>query len=1143
MKVFNIDTVIDRKFIVKMTRISLLCLSFFLFALNCMAINSYSQSVRLSMKIDNPNLKDAIVEIKKQTEFDFLYSKDIESLYQANAKIEIKEGTIEEVLNQMFKNSRINYQIIDKTIVLTAGKPVSENTNATSAVKTAQQGITITGTVTDNNAPLPGVTVLLKGTTIGVATDINGKYSINVPNEEAVLHFSFVGYITTELVVGNQRIINVELKEEAQQIEEVVVIGYGVARKSDVTGSVARADLTATENAPNTNIAQAIKGAVPGLNIGIGTNNRAGNNDDISITVRGRNTISGARGPLLVVDGMIYRGNINDLNPSDIQSIDVLKDASSTAIYGSQAANGVLMITTKMVRDIQKPIIEYNGNFALQNLINSKWKGVDREGYIWQIESHHVEERRLAPDYLQPNPNWDITKYFRLASQHKGWLEGTDTDWWGMGTIKTPYITNHSLSIRGRADRVNYFLSFGLMDQKNLVINDKWRRYSFRTNLETKVTNWFTTGMQAFFNISDTSGQSPDMGSITSEIPIMAAYDDNGKIIRRPDRGSINILVIPDNKDLNQRFGLRANFYADIKIPFIEGLSYRVTYAPGASWSRAYRFDYTAQADQGEGYKNYTNGFNWQLDHVATYRRTFGQHSFNITAGYGVEKLVQDETNSRARVFTDQSLNYNSLGLGQSDQHVLSSNAWQETSLFSMGRIIYSFKDRYITTATIRRDGFSGFGANYKTAVFPSMAFAWRISEENFFKQSVPMFNDLKLRASWGKSGNRPPERYATMAQMGTYIPFRSNSGADEYLFGDGGKPELVQAVRTMSNPDLRWETTSMFNFGADFSLLKGRLSGSYEYYYSKTTDLIYNVRIPQMNGAFPRGTGDLYIELKSNIGQLQNYGHEFSLTGVPVMSNGFQWTLTGNISMNRDKILSIFGDRDVNNVDLINAGIFVGEPIDVNYDFEIIGMWQLEDHYAGRIPAGAYFGTYKIRDINGDGDLKPGDDRAILSYREPSYRFNIRSQLTYKGFEFNFIINSIQGGKKYYRGRPAGDGFGYLNMDYYPNVKHDWWMPENPNARYKRIGKEDARVSTVTPYVSRSFIRLQDLTLAYNLPSAVVNKVGISRAKVFINATNLFTFTDWDGWDPEPGNGQGLNAGLTYPTMKQYAIGVNFAF
>jgi len=1012
------------------------------------------------------------------------------------------------------------------------------------SLQTFAQVITVTGTVSDNEGPLVGVSILVKGTTTGVITDIDGKYSLNVPNTSAVLQFSYVGFLTTESTVGNQRVINVIMREDNQMMDEIVVIGYGVARRSDITGSVARADLSAKESVPVTDVAEALRGLVPGLNIGSGSggNNRAGNADDISMRIRGRNSISGSSMPLIVVDGVIFRGNINDLNTADIQSIDVLKDASSVAIYGSQAANGVLMITSKEVKTVQRPAIEYNGSFAMQQIAANKsdiW-GINRKDYVWQLESWDWQNSRLGPDYIQKNPDWDITKNFRLASQFEGWTDGTDTPWMDLGTVNTPYILNQSLSIRGRSDAVNYFISFGLMDQKNLIINDRYRRYNFRVNLETELSRWLTVGMQSFFTIGDTSGQTPDMGSVAGEIPLIRAYNNDGTIWARPDRGSVNILTTIQNENLNMRYMLNSNFYANVKLP-VDGLTYTVRFSPSMNFSRAYTFDYTQNGDNGRAQKNYTFGNMWSLEHQANFMRTFGIHMFNATAVYGVDKRVQDQTNSTANEFTDMTLHYNNLGGGKSNINTLSSSAWAESRLWWMGRLIYTLKDRYVFTGTFRHDGFSGFGENHKTGNFPSVALAWRISEEGFFKNAAPMVDNLKLRVSYGKAGNPTARRYSTLAQMGTNNPWYSTSANSEYLYGDGGSPQLSQGIKTMANPNLKWETSTTTNLGLDFTLYNGRITGTYDWYYQKTTDLIYNIRVPGINGAFPATTGaDPYIEVATNIGTMRNIGQEFSLTGIPVQTKKLRWAVTFNYSRNRNKVLSIFeSGAGTNTNDLVNAGIFIGHPLDVNYDYKIIGMYQLEDERNGTIKNGAYPGTYKFEDVNGDGELRPEDDRQILSYQDPSFSFNIRNYLTYKGFDLNIVINSVQGGKKYYYGRPARDGFSENNANYYCQPKHDWWLPENPNARYKRLDKVDAQASTTTPFVSRSFIRLQELSFGYNIPRPMLNKLGVKRARVFISGTNLLTFTDWDGWDPE--FGQGLNLGQTYPRMKNYSFGINF--
>lgn len=366
------------------------------------------------------------------------------------------------------------------------------------------QSITINGIVKDSTGEgIIGANVLQKGTTNGTVTDLDGNFTLTVPDKNAVLVFSFLGYVSQEVIVGNQTTLNIILKEDTQNLDEVIVIGYGTAKKSDLTGAVTRADMSALEKSPNVNVLQGLKGVVPGLNIGVAT--KAG--DSPTVSIRGRNSISGSTEPLVVLDGVIYRGNISDINPSDIESIDVLKDASSTAIYGSQAANGVLMITTKTAKNYSKPIFEYNGTFTLQGLINNDMKRLDREGFATQIADIMLENSRMGNDLSQRNPDFNPTDYFKDEAVIKGYNEGLNTDWWNLLTEDVPYIQNHNVSVRGKTEMNSYFISFGFTDQKNLVINDTYKRYNVRINLDSKITDWLKIGTSSYFNVSNFSGE------------------------------------------------------------------------------------------------------------------------------------------------------------------------------------------------------------------------------------------------------------------------------------------------------------------------------------------------------------------------------------------------------------------------------------------------------------------------------------------------------------------------------------------------------------------------------------------------------------------------------------------------------------
>lgn len=991
----------------------------------------------------------------------------------------------------------------------------------------------VSGTVLDTEGiPMAGVSVLEKATSNGVVTDLDGNFQIRTVSSDPVLVFSFIGFIDVEEPVGQRSIIAVTMSEDRQNLDEVLVIGYGTARKIDITGAVTRADMSALENSPNVNVLQALKGTVPGLNIGVATT--AGGSPSISI--RGTNTISGSTDPLIVLDGVIYRGSISDINTADVESIDVLKDASSTAIYGSQAANGVLIITTKRAKDSSKPIIEYSTSFTYQTLLNKSMTRLDRDGFAQQVADIYLSESRTGEDMTSMNTSFDPTSKFRNERAISGYLAGVETDWWDLLTEDVPYIMNQNVSVRGKNESSSYFVSFGYADQKNLVINDTFKRYNARVNLDTKITDWMKLGGQASFNVSNFSGENTTFGDLFSIPACVSPYDDEGALATYPYMTTLNPLLSIDNPDLNKRYNLSANVYADITIPWIEGLSYRISYANDWIITNQYNFDPYDNNLQGVATKNYGNLNEMQLDNILTYKRVFGPHSINATLVYGVEKREYESTSTTAKTFTDMSLGYNNMGLAQQDLNVIGSSAWAESSLYSMARIVYSYADRYIFTGTIRRDGFSGFGENNKFGYFPSAALAWRASEERFIKDNVNWLDNLKVRLSYGSNGNRTAGRYSTMASMASKSNFSRATG---YVFGDGATAELLQVMSSLSNPDLKWETTNSVNFGIDFGFLNNRIFGSYDFYVSNTKDLLYNINIPLMNGMVTNS-------IPTNIGRIRNIGHEFSITGIPVKKKDFQWTVTANFSRNRNKVITILGaDEDGDGVedDLIASNIFIGQPLNTIYSYNYIGMWQLDDYYAGIIPSGFTYGTYKVEDIDGDGKITAANDRKIIGYKDPSYRLSIQNSFAYKNWSLNVFINSIQGGKKYYLGQPASD---MMIPDHLTNssfIKFDYWTPENPDARYRQLGAYNTTVGTGgSPYVSRSFIRLQELSIGYTIPRNALKKIGIQSARVYLSGNNLFTITDWDGWDPEAG--QGLSYSINgYPTMKNYTVGLNVSF
>lgn len=1080
--------------------------------LQSFTIDTFSQNQRLSINQKNVSVESVLKLIEDKTDYYFMYSALTVDV-KRTVDVEATNKSISEILDDIFKDTDISYKINGRLIALSK--------NDETLPLAVQQPRQVSGKVTDSfGTPLPGVTVVLKSTTQGTITDASGNYSLqNVPGD-GTLVFSFVGMRTQEVSIAGKANIDMTMTEETIGLEEIVAVGYGTMKKSDLTGSIVRADLSKLQESPNISIGQSLQGTIPGLNVGAVTT--AGS--DPSVTIRGRNSLSGGTSPLIVLDGIIYRGSLVDINPNDIESIDVLKDASAAAIYGSQASNGVMLITSKTVNTKGKPIIEYSGSFTLQESTNNKMRPMDREGFLQLIADRFLEESRTGPDLLQPNPDWDVSKHLMDANAVNGYIAGVDNDWWDMGTNDRPYIQMHNLSVRGRSELSNYYMSIGLTDQQNLVINDTYKRYNIRLNLDTEITKWLRVGTQSFFTLSDWSGIS-SMGS--SLPPVCPSVDEEtDEYIVYPYKGTLNPALERQQDNLNKRYNIFANFYTDVDIPFVKGLNYRLNFSQNLIMDKDFTFNPWGAELLGYGSKQNDCQSSWTADHILTYKQTFGKHDVNSTLVYGAEKREWESTTAEGSDFSNNALGYNYLGAADASRQVVSSDAWKESSLYAMLRFAYTYNSRYSFTGTIRRDGFSGFGKNNKFAIFPSAALAWRLSEESFIKDNFEWVDNLKLRLSYGSNGNRTVGRYQTLAKM---------SSTDAYLYGDGGSAEKGVYLNAMANDNLKWETTNAFNVGLEFSILNRRLFSDMEYYLSNTFDLLYNVDIPVLNNNLS--------SIPTNIGKLANHGIEITITGIPVQTKDFSWDITFNYSLNRNKIVSILdidNDGDGKEDDLVASKIFIDHPYGVCYDFEQIGMWQMADYHADIIPEGFTYGTYKVRDINEDEKCTAADDRTILGYTDPSYRFSIENVLRYKNWELKAFINSIQGGKDYYYAQPGSVLANPDNIYQNNTFKWDYWTPENPDARYRQIGFfTPALGHTYSPYIQRSFVRLQNLTLSYRVPSALLKKIGINNFKMYLTGTNLLTITDWDGWDPETGSGLGGD----YPLLRTYSLGLNFDF
>lgn len=972
-----------------------------------------------------------------------------------------------------------------------------------------QANINITGKVIDEKtkSPIPGVSVKVKNGTTTAVTDENGVYKINVANEQTVLLFSYIGYDVQEVAVGNLKNIDVVLKSSQANLDEVVVVGYGTQKKADVTGSVVRANLDDFRNAPTTNVANLLQGTVPGLNVG--QVNRAGATPGISI--RGQNTLGGNQNVLIILDGVQYNGSLTSINPDDIASIDVLKDASATAVYGAQAANGVILITSRKGA-IGRTRISFSSQYATQKP-NIDLKPMARDEYLDHIKYLYYDQAFLAPDFTQPNPAFDlVSKVDASMKDAQGNLLPNDFSWYDEAT-KTGAIVDNQLSVSGGTDKINYLLSGSLTRNSGFINNDVFKRKTIRANIETKATDWLTIGLQSFGTFVNEDGVEPNFVDINLMSPLILPWDNNGNLKINPFNTNVtNPLLSYQADDYDRHNYFFANVYGNIQLP-VKGLSYKI------SFGNNYRLDFKNISNMydanltGQASKENTTYYDYTFDNLLTYNKIIGKHSFTGTLLYGAIERDNSYTRAYATGFSRLTLGYDNLQQGTNRFAI--SNAWKETLNYQMFRLNYNYESKYLFTGTLRRDGFSGFAENNKYGIFPSISAGWDISKESFFK--VNWVDNLKLRVGYGVAGNQT-SRYSSLANVGV---------SAAYVFGDGGSTQFGQQVNSLSNPDLRWERTTGANLGLEFTLFKNRLSGVIEYYDTKTTDLLYSVNIPVVTG---------FSNILTNIGQLNNKGLELSLNSKNINSGEFKWTSALNFARNVNKVVKLLGDLNGDGVedDLPQSGLFVGQSTAAIYDYQVNGIWQVGE----QIPTGYSPGTYRIVDQNGDGIIN-ASDRTVLGSSAPAYRISLLNNFQYKNFTLSIFLNSVQGGDKSYL---AGNTPRLLRDDnsirnnYLSGI--DFWSPDHPDGKYPR----SIVSATLNPplFQNRSFVRLQDVSLSYKFSGKLIERMKLQNLNVFVSGRNLATWTKWDGWDPE------TNQGLTNdgrPVFKGYSVGLNVTF
>jgi TonB-linked SusC/RagA family outer membrane protein len=1051
------------------------------------------QAQNVSLSRQNVTLSDLFEEIEKQTNLTISYS---ESTVDVNriVSVNIKDKPVEQVMNDLLKGAQAVCKLQGKQILIIPepARAVQDNNR------------TVTGIVlTVNGEPVIGAGIVIKGTTNGIITDVDGKFSLNVP-VNAVLQVSYIGYITQEISVGNQTSLNIMLSENSLALEEVVVIGYGSVRKKDVTGAVAqlRSEDILKSNSPT--LTASIQGQIP---VDVGSNWKPGSNPTIEI--RGISSITGSNDPLWVVDGIPMQSSSVSLNPNDVLSIDILKDASASAIYGARGSNGVIIVTTKRAEAGDSEITAgYNG-----------WVGFDkvsgRPNFMSADEFVDYKRRALAN---VGNDNSDAVLFdaVELAS----WNNRTFTDWFDLVWGGSAFSTNHNLTINASGKKTGTMLSLGYLDQNSLGNTAGYKRYNmnFNNTFEFSDRLKFTTAILGTY--SKNEALATQIYHVYQLSPLGTPRDENGqlKLYPSPNEALITnpLLEIQNNKNTTCQYGVIGSAAMEWRI--WDELKYK--FSAGVDFTTAnngiYEGSETRERSGGAYAASYENTTRLStiIDNILSYNKIINKiHRLGIMGAFNIEQYQSKSVYLKGTGMYYDGLYYNL----EAATSVLGKNTkLSEWGIMSfMGRFNYSLLDRYLLTATYRFDGSSRLSNQNKWASFPSVSIAWRLSEESFLSALKDRFLDnLKLRLSWGNTGNTNVNPYGTLGQLSkTYYSWNEN-------------PAIGTIPTGIPNPDLKWEKTEEYNIGLDFGLFQSRVSGSIDRYNRTTRDLILSRNLPATSG---------YTSITQNIGSTRNRGIELMLNTDVIRNGDFTWNMGISFLKNKNEILDLFGDKK----DDVGSSHFIGQPIRVYYRLDYIGVWQ-EDEAAEAAKYNSKPGYPKYRDIYNKEGANPSinlnDDRYIIS-QEPSWIGGLNTSLNYRGFDFYIGFYTRQGV------RALSNAHSQSNDDpvRYIGFSANYWTPENKSnsdpaptikGTYTEIGNSDYYIKDV------SFVRISNISLGYTLPENFVKKFRSENAKVYINISNPYVWTPFDGQDPQAGTSKS-----SYPAVVSYQLGLNLNF
>ena len=1076
--------------------------------------NAHSQNAKVSIHMNNVKLDKILNEIENQTDYLFIYNNQVD--INKITSVKVKNEAVAQVLDRILSGTGINYELEGTHIILT--------TEAIKDLHAQQQAKTVTGTVTDvSGEPIIGANIRIKGTTTGTITDIDGNFSIEA-EPQSVIEVSYIGYLTQETVINNQKSIRFLLKEDTKTLDEVVVIGYGVQKKADLTGSVANINTEKLNTQSNANIGQALQGKIAGVDI---VSQGGAPGSGTRIMVRGIGTLNNAS-PLYIVDGM-YMNSIDHINPNDIASIDVLKDASSAAIYGSRAANGVIIVTTKEGSNTEgKPIIDLSVNLGISTA--SKFLDMlDAKGW--------AEVTTIARQAIG-KPALDMAT--DLANK-------PDNDWQDI-MFRPALMQNYNLAVKGGGKYSTYYTGLGYFNQDGMVKGTNYQRYNIQSKNDYK-RGIFSAGTNLIISFSHDKPLHQELrggmiGTILQSVPTLEKYDDTreggyggtyGDVVNIPHP----LAIIDDNimDRYNENVKIFANLYAQIEL--FKGLKYKLNLTPDFSFER---------------YKNYLNKYDFGLatnsitqlterqrrrrnilvENLLTFDRTFGEHKISALAGY----TYQDSRFRHIQAYGE--------GLPQGLEEIDAAttnrsnegNSWRSVLTSILGRVFYSYQNKYLFTATIRRDGSSKFGKNNRYGYFPSFSLGWNVAEEKFM-ENVHWLDQLKLRGGYGVLGNQEIDNYQYSSTITTGI---------NYPDGNGG---LLQGAfpKNFANPDIKWEETAMTNVGIDFMAFNNRLSLTADYYVKNTKDILLTVPIPISSG----GANDPI----RNAGKIRNNGFEFNLGWMDQPNPDISYGINLIGSFNKNKVIAMGSESGSikggsTNQNITTSETKAGYPIGGYWLISTAGYFNSQeevDAYAKdgkKIQPAAEPGDIKFVDANNDGVIND-DDRVFQGSPFPDFTFALNGNMRYKNFDLSIGLQGVLGNKIYNATRQTledvtkGSNFLASCLDY--------WTPENKNASHPRLTWDDPNRNTRAEsdrYLENgSYLRLRSVQLGYTFPQTWF-KGAIQHARVYINAENLFTITSYSGYSPDVNadnaNYRGFD-NFIYPTNRTFMLGLNVTF